>query len=169
VRKHNPITLGDQVIDRMVPIGKCSGKLPLKPLEFGPVHRGGADVTDVVSPATNRSKLPAKPAFANAINRRIMPDVTGAETKRLEFDLRRGRDVRMLPTNTTKVFPARFLRYRGVPHRDDGPPLIPAVRHAQAGRSRGVPATAIIVRFVRRFADFRKTCHRLSSQQANGI
>jgi hypothetical protein len=46
--KHNPIALGDQVIDRVVRIGKCGAKLPLKPLEFGPVHRGGAHVTDVV-------------------------------------------------------------------------------------------------------------------------
>jgi hypothetical protein len=47
--KHNPITLGDQVIDRVVRIGKCGAEVQLKPLEFGSVHRGGAHVTDVVA------------------------------------------------------------------------------------------------------------------------
>jgi len=46
--QHNPITLGDQVIDRVVRIGKRGAKLPLKPLEFGSVHRGGAHVADVI-------------------------------------------------------------------------------------------------------------------------
>src|SRR5262245_191994 len=46
--KHNTIVLGDQVVDGVVRIGKCGAKLPLNPLEFGSVHRGAADVTDVV-------------------------------------------------------------------------------------------------------------------------
>jgi hypothetical protein len=46
--KHNPIALGDQVIDRVVRIWKCVAKPPFKPLELGPIHRGGAHVTDVV-------------------------------------------------------------------------------------------------------------------------
>jgi hypothetical protein len=47
-RPDNPIAFGDQVIDRVVRIGKCFARLPLQPLELGSISRGRAHVTDVV-------------------------------------------------------------------------------------------------------------------------